>query len=94
MEKVNNWAYQWKMQFKPDPNKQANEFIISRKSNSNRFPYPPVKFNENNSTTCRHQKHPRVVLDSKPNFNTHIHQKIKKCNKLIGLMGRLSVNLP
>ena len=29
LEKVSNWAYQWKMQFNPDPNKQANEVIFS-----------------------------------------------------------------
>ena len=38
LEKVSNWAYQWKMQFNPDPNKQANEVIFSQKSNSNSFP--------------------------------------------------------
>ena len=30
----------------------------------------------------------------KLNFNTHVAQKIKKCNKLIGLIKRLSINLP
>ena len=94
LEKVSNWAYQWKMQFNPDPNKQANEVIFSRKSNSNSFPYPPVKFSENNITKCSYQKHLGIVLDLKLNCNTHIDQKIKKCNKLIGLMKRLSVNLP
>ena len=94
LEKVSNWAYQWKMQFNPDPNKQANEVIFSRKSNSNSFPYPPVKFNENNITKCSDQKHLGIVLDSKPNFNAHIDQKIKNCNKLIGLLKRFSVNLP
>ena len=34
-----------------------------------------------------------VVLDSNLNFNTHFNQKIKKCNKLIDLIKRLSVNL-
>ena len=82
------------MQFNPDPNKQANEVIFSRKSNSNSFPYPPVKFSENNITKCSYQKHLGIVLDLKLNCNTHIDQKIKKCNKLIGLMKRLSVNLP
>ena len=24
LEKISQWAYQWKMQFNPDPNKQAN----------------------------------------------------------------------
>ena len=82
------------MQFNPNPNKQVNEVIFSRKSNSNSFPYPPVKFSENNITKCSYQKHLGKVLDSKLSFNTHIDQKIKKCNKLIGLMKRLSVNLP
>ena len=30
--KINNWAYQWKMSFDPDPNKQAQEVIFSRKT--------------------------------------------------------------
>ena len=81
------------MQFNPDPNKQANEIVFSRKSNSNSFPYPPFKFNENNITKCSYQKHLGIVLDSKLNFNIRFDQKIKKCNKLIGLIKRLSINL-
>ena len=38
---------------------------------------------------CNHQKHLGVILDSSLNFNTHIDQKIKKYNKLIGLLRRL-----
>ena len=34
-ETVSHWAYQWKMQFNPDLNKQANEVIFSRKASSN-----------------------------------------------------------
>ena len=93
LEKINQWAFQWKMQFNPDPNKQANEVIFSRKMNNN-LSYPPVKFNGNNITKCSDQKHLGVVLDSKLDFNTHIDQKIKKCNNLIGLMKRLSVHFP
>ena len=41
-----------------------------------------------------HEKHLGVVLYSNFNFNPHIDQKIKKCNKMIGLIRRrLSVNL-
>ena len=28
LEKITKWAHQWKMQFNPDPNKQANEVIL------------------------------------------------------------------
>ena len=41
------------------------------------FPYPPAKFNENNVTTCPHEKHLGIVLHSKRNFNTHIDKKFK-----------------
>ena len=94
LEKINQWAYQWKMQFNPDPNKQANEVIFSRKSISHNLSHPPIKFNERIITKCNHHKHLGIILDSNLNFNTHIDQKIKKCNKLIGLIKRLSVNLP
>ena len=32
MEIINNWSYQWKINFNPDPNKQAQEVIFSRKT--------------------------------------------------------------
>ena len=46
--------------------------IFSRKSNSDSFSYPPVKFNENNITKSSCQKHLGIVLDLKLNFNTYI----------------------
>ena len=29
---INNWVYQWKMSFNPDPSKQVQEIIFSRKT--------------------------------------------------------------
>ena len=46
LEKISQWAYQWKMQFNPDPNKQANEIIFFHKSVSNNFLHQPVKFDD------------------------------------------------
>ena len=92
-KKITTWAHQWKMQFNPDPNKQANEVIFSRKATNN-LSYPPVRFNNNDIVKCPDQKHLGIVLDSKLNFDSHINQKIKKCNKLIGVIRRLSVHLP
>ena len=54
LEIIKNWVYQLKMQFNPDPKKQGNEDIFSRKSN--RCTHPPVTFNSNIITTCPHQK--------------------------------------
>ena len=85
LQSISNWTYQWKLQFNPDPKKQANEIIFSRKSNT--YMYPPVTFNNNTITKW-------VVLDSKVEFNIHIAQKIKNCNKIIGFIRRLSISLP
>ena len=82
------------MQFNPDPNKQANEVIFTRKSDSTNVFHSPIKLNNYSIPKCLSQKHLGIVLDSKLNFNSHVDDKIKKCNKLIGLIRRLSVNLP
>ena len=31
LNRINNWTFQWKMSFNPDPNKQAQEVLFSRK---------------------------------------------------------------
>ena len=38
LEKISKWAFQWKMQFNPDSNKQANEVIFSRKTKNSSHP--------------------------------------------------------
>ena len=91
LESISHWAYQWKLKFNPDPKKQANEVIFSHKSNT--YMYPPVTFNNNTITKCPHQKHLGVTLDSKIDFNIHMEQIIKKCNKVIGLIRRLSISI-
>ena len=93
LKKISQWAYKWKMQFNPDPNKQENDFIFSCKLVWNNLSHLPVKFNNNNITRCSHQKHSGVLLDSNLNFNTLVDQKTKKCNKMIGLLRQLSVYL-
>ena len=81
LEKISYWAYQCKMKFNPDLNKQTNEVIFSRKTGSNNLLYSPIKFNNNEISKFAHQKHLRIVLDSKLNFNAHVYQKIQ----IIGL---------
>ena len=71
---MNEWAFQWKMHFNPDPNKQANEVIFSRKSKVHS--YPPLTFNNNDVKQCPHQKHLGFILDSKLDFNIHVDNKI------------------
>ena len=42
----NNWVFQWKMNFNPDPTKQAHEVIFSRKTKE--VYHPPLVFNNTN----------------------------------------------
>ena len=92
LEKISEWAFQWKMQFNPDPNKQANEVIFSRKSEVHS--YPPLTFNNNDVKKCPHQKNLGIILDSKLDYNIDVDNKIKKSYKIIGIMKRLSVSVP
>ena len=32
LRKINEWAFKWKMSFNPDPSKQAQEVIFSKKN--------------------------------------------------------------
>ena len=48
------WANQWKMTFNPDPNKQAQEVIFSRKTKTS---HPPLNFTNNTVQQLQFQKH-------------------------------------
>ena len=89
---VNEWAFQWKMSFNPDPNKQANEVRFSHK----RKPpiHPLLFFNNIPVLSVPHQKHLGLVLDQKLNFSQHLNEKISKANKGIGLIKRIYHHLP
>ena len=43
LDKITEWAFQWKMSFNPDPSKQAQEVIFTRKVK--KVVYPPILFN-------------------------------------------------
>ena len=46
LELIHNWAFQWKINFNPDPTKQAQEVIFSRKTK--KLPHPSLVFNSTN----------------------------------------------
>ena len=90
--KISRWAYQWKMSFNPDPSKQAQEVIFSRKTKKEY--HPPLAFNNNNVSETNSQKHLGVVLDNRLSFEDHFKMIINKVNKTIGLLRKLQNILP
>ena len=44
LDKIREWAFQWKMSFKPEPSKQAQEVIFTRKVK--KFVHIPIFFNK------------------------------------------------
>ena len=71
------------MSFIPDPTKQAQELIFSRKAQTTN--HPPLFFNENVVPQITLEKHLGMFLDSKLNFSE---------NKTIGLFRKLQTLLP
>ena len=61
LSKISNWAFQWKMSFNPDPSKQAQEVIFSRKIQ--KTCYPSIYFNNKSVKQVPSQKH--LILDNK-----------------------------
>ena len=84
---MNNWGYQWKMIFRPDPSKQAQEVIFSRKLNKDNHPY--LAFNNNNVTETDSQNHLGIILDNRLSFANHLKIILKKVNKTVGLFRKL-----
>ena len=55
LTKISEWAVQWKRNFNPDPSKQAQELLFSRKISSK--PYPSLNYNDNPVHQVQRQKH-------------------------------------
>ena len=91
LEKIFNWAHQWKMSFNPDPKKQAQEVIFSRKRVKDC--HPSVFFNDT-IVERSSQKHLGIHLDEKLDFNAHIKKKICKAYRGIGIIKKLQSKLP
>ena len=60
---IQQWAHQWKMEFNPDPTKQASEILFSCKKSS-----PRLIFNGTSVAKVNEQKHLGLILDSKLTF--------------------------
>ena len=92
LAKINDWSYQWKMNLNPDPSKQIQEVLFSRKTKSQN--YPCLHFNNNPVNQTPFQKHLGMYLDSKLEFLEHLENIHAKVNKSIALLRKLQTILP
>ena len=92
LKKIGEWAFQQKINFNPDPTKQAQELIFFRKVQTTN--HPPLFFNENVVLQTTLQKHLRMFLDSKLNFSQHLKTIFQKTDKTIGPLCELQTLLP
>ena len=92
LDLIHQWAHQWKMEFNPDPSKQATEVLFScKKVKPN---HPQLTFHGTIVTKINDQKHLGLTLDSKLYFEKHVNEKIVKAKKNIGVIKHLSKYLP
>ena len=92
LHKVSLWAYKWKMSFNPDPSKQVQEVIFSRRVN--KVHHPPLLFNNSTIHQISAHKHLGIHLDEELTFKHHINEKINKANKGTGIIRKLNNILP
>ena len=68
--RINEWDLQWKMSFNPDPTKQAQEIIFSRKTSQRN--HPGLMFNNSIVNVTSIHKHLGMIFDSKLSFDEHL----------------------
>ena len=84
LEIINNKTFQWKMNFNPDPTKQAHEIIFSRKAKE--IYHPPLVFNNTSISQSSSQKHLGVILESKLILDEQLKMVSLKISKTLGLL--------
>ena len=89
---ISNWTYKWKMLFNPDPNKPAQELLLSRKSQIQN--YSTLSLNNIQVERSTYHKHLGVILDEKLNFKEHTNSVISKVDKGISVIKTLRHTLP
>ena len=84
--KISRWAFQWKTSFKPDPKKQAQGVIFSRKSKV--ISHSRLVFN-NNVIHTTSKKHLGIILGARLSFEKHLETVLCKINKTVSLIRKL-----
>ena len=89
---INQWAYQWKMAFNPDPTKQAMEILFSCKKKE--MDHPKLTFNGAPVARVKEHKHLGFILEPILLFEKHIYEKMVKAKRNIEIIKHLNRFLP
>ena len=92
LPKINRWTCQRKMSFNPDPKKQAQEVIFSRKPKA--IWHSSLVSNNDNVIQVTSQKYLGIILDTRLSFEKYLETVLCKINKTIGLILKLQNLLP
>ena len=92
LNKITEWAHQWKMSFNPGISKQAHEVVFSCKRSL--VSHPSLTFNNIPVAQTSSQKHLGMHLDKKLNFEEHLSKIETKVNKSVGIIRKLQNVLP
>ena len=84
LDKIVEWAFQWKLSFSPDPFKQAQKVISTRKVK--KVLHPPIFFNNKPVQQVSSQKHLGLTLDIYLMFDEDIKAITCKVSKTIVLL--------
>ena len=79
---IKKWAFQWKMDFNPNPKMQPIVVRISCKIVSNNP--SPLSLNQSQVKISEIHKYLCLILDIKLKFNEQLEDKVIKCNRIIG----------
>ena len=85
---IEKWAYQWKMQFNPDKNKQAIQVIFSHRKS--KPIHPLLIFNGSEVATLDGHTHLGFFFDSRLSFLRHIKEIIMKARRGLGIIRFMS----
>ena len=66
LDVIRQWAHQWKLEFNPDPTKQATEVVFFCKKSS--LNHPQIMFNGTGVAKMNDQKHLGLILESSLSF--------------------------
>ena len=89
---ISRWAFQWKMEFNPDPSKQATEMLFSCKKSE--VEHPQLSFNDIPVTRVKEHKHLGLIFEPNLTFGKHLHDKMMIAKKNIGIIKHLNKFLP